>query len=236
MRRTALRLGLGAVDPTLVRTRTSVDRAFTAQTIASFGYPDRFWSPMWVALQRGEGEIVAPPRDAAVAWFQTGRPVASAIRPGYIKTWFDVGEATGWSEGNREAAVQRAFSNDPSALCALMRSRHIGQALLRSKPGLVGATDYAGAAALGRLVTGADARPRGSADEAIVLDQPASLTLDEALTRRVRLLQVWQPGRIRQPGFAVHAENSSLALASRTQDGAQTRFDFVVQRTSKVCR
>lgn len=214
--------------PTLLRTRAAVEDQFADTTIASYGYPEASWAPLWQRLRTGSGEVLAPPRDAAVAWFQTGRPVSWGVLPGYVKTWFDVRASTGWSEQARESAVTTAYSGSLPALCRLARRRHVDDVLLRSMPGMVGVLDQAGPQALARLeVPAQQAGPTGSVN-ALAVPVGATVTLPAEAVSSVRALSVWVPGNPRRPPFALEQHGRHLVSTHQVGDGRLTRFDFTV--------
>ena len=119
----------------LYRTR---DRALTHWKDARYGtlmYSPASWDPVWTHVARNRSPMLAAPSDAAMAWFQTGRPVLYVPRPGYLKLGFDAARATGWGEEARRDAVTSAFMNGPDALCRLANARGAESLLLRSRRG-----------------------------------------------------------------------------------------------------
>jgi hypothetical protein len=215
--------------PTLARTRAADLGQFESQTVAGFSYPESSWTPVWKRLRVGDGQVLSAPQDASVTWFQTGRPVAWAIRPGYLKTWFDVGAATGWAEATREREVTEAFSGRRPVMCALLQRRHIDLALLRSGPNLLGTFDRAGVPMLRGLLVEARGSYSSSGRGAIqTVNGPARLELKPRMTGGLTRLSVWQPGNLARPSFSLTSSGTVLAAMRHAVDGDLTRFDFTV--------
>lgn len=228
MLNTAIAAGLVAAVvapsvPTLLETRDSARTNFTTQVAASFAYPDSGWDRAWDELRRGSGTVLAPRRDAAVTWFRTGRPVVSATLPGYVKTWFDVGRATGWSDTEREQAADGAFGNDHRVLCSVMAGHQVADALFRSERGLLGVLDLAGGDRLDQLVSGSDADSVVLPFDRGITLRGGRVTISAQLAAGLARLQVWQAGPLRVVAKAGHRELQPTGLV---RDGALTRFDL----------
>jgi hypothetical protein len=213
--------------PTYADARESVLGAFEGETVAQFGYPDSEWSPVWAELGDG-AEVLAPSRDAAALWIRTSRPVTGALLPGYVKTWFDLTEATGRSQESRLAAARAAFANDRGALCAVMAERDLDQVVLRSEPGLLGTLDVAGAQELSGYAVGADGGDLPDPtdpDAPLVLAPGDRLVLEPSLLRGIRVVRVWRSAPGQALGLSARTGGRDLVVVPGAGDGALATFE-----------
>jgi len=210
--------------PMLLATRRHLDRTWRADRYATLEYPAGSWNPLLAriaALPAGT-TLLAPERDAPVVWYRTGVPVPWLKRPGFVKTGFDVGRATGWPEPEREAEVTAAFRGGRVALCDLARRRHLGAVLLRSEPDLLGTRDWVPAAALRHGDDPAYADHNKYDALVLAAETPLQVPFAAPVTR----LDVWILTGGAQVSVRLDTTAGPLPPATITRDGLSWRVAF----------
>jgi len=219
---------VGSSTAVLIATRHRVAIHWAGQRYELTTYANEDWNPIWSELRRHKSPVLAPPSDAANAWFETGRPELWIPRPGYLKVGFDVGAATGWSEAARQTAVEAAFGDGKSALCRLAERRHAATLLLRSMPGLVGVIDMSGGGAVRAGLAGPGSTIIVPNDVEVARIPPGgSLSLASLETADVRALQVWQKNdRSKWSRLVLLAGGRTVEPERPVRDGQTIRDDF----------
>lgn len=218
---------VGSSVPVLRATRQQVSQLWGKSHYAMVAYDENDWHHVWTDVGRsGGGPLLSDPSDAAMVWFRTGRPVAYAQRPGYLKLGFDARRATGWSEDDRRREVTSAFLHGPTALCALARRRHLSRLVLRSMRGRLGVVDVSGGVvAESGMVPSGQVIDRNS-DVVVAVPAHGSVDLSRLPLSRLDGLVVWQAAGVPQATFSLIVGGHRVRPRRLHNDGATRRDMF----------